>query len=403
MAAYRSARYADAIAWLTPVACADGESAAMPSRFYLGRAHYRLAVSHYTHRRYREAAEHFEESARWNPDGGDFAQYLVGCYAGIRQYDRAVHEYERLLDRDPDDTDLRIRLALAKWKQDNTIDALALINEGLRRRPGRAELHYQRGVMLAADGDLPGAEREFKTTIAYDPSHAPAMERLAQCYSVTNRYERCLHYLEKAHHLQPSNPRIGWQLSLLAATHAGSDPEVDWSVNERHLALDEVALDQLGDALIAEPDFVEAFLELPVSAVDTDVFSILAEIFERALAKHPDYADLHYHCGQVYRRLGQDRNAIVHAERAVLVNPRYVSALVLLAQLYRQIDFPDAAVERLKQAVAAGGDYPDVHYLMGRLYQTGGEMEGARRAYQRALDLNEVYAEARQALADLPV
>jgi len=403
MTAYHSARYGDAIAHLTPVACAERETVTLLSRFYLGRAHYRLAVSHYSRRRYREAAEHFKQSARWNPDGGDFAHYLAGCYAGTQRYELAVREYEHLLDRNPDDADLRIRLALAKWKQGCSLDALGIINEGLRRQPDQSELHYQLGAMLSADDDLAGAEKEFEVAVAYDPSYALALERLAQCCSVTHRYERCLHYLEKAHHLDPSNPRIGWQLSLLATTREGSDRAIRWAVDEKPAELDETTLDQLGDALVAEPDFVETFLELPQSAVDTEVFSTLAAILERALAKHPEYADLHYHCGQVYRRLGQDRDAIVHAERAVSVNPRYVNALILLAELYGRTDRPDAALQRFEQAVAAGGDYPDVYYLMGRLYQTGGDIDCARRAYQRALGLNEAYAEARQALADLPV
>ena len=403
MAAYHAARYDAAIVDLTPVAAEGGATAAMLSRFYLGRAHYRLAVSHYRRRRYREAAEHFKQSARWNPDGGDFAHYLAGCYAGTEQYEQAVKEYELLLDGRPEDTDLRIRLALAKWKQGGTLDALSVIHEGLRRQPDAAELHYQRGAMLAADDDWPGAEKAFEQAVVYEPSHALALERLAQCCSVTHRYERGLHYLEKAHHLDPANPRLGWQLSLLAGTRAGSDPEVRWAGDAKPAACDERALDSLGDALVAEPEFVEAFLELPDSAVDTEVFSTLAAILERALAKHPTYADLHYHCGQVYKRLGQDRDAIAHAERAVRVNPCYINALVLLAELYGRTDRPKAAMERLEQAIAAGGDYPDVHYLMGKLYQTGGEMERARRAYQRALALNETYAEAREALADLPV
>ena len=162
---------------------------------------------------------------------------------------------------------------------------------------------------------------------------------------------------------------------------AGRSPDFSLRVPEDVPELDEDSLERLGRIIIEDPDFIEAFLSLPESEIDPEVFSTLAATLEMTLESHPELADLHYHCGAVYRRLGRRIDAIEHTERAVVLNPRYVSALIQLAELYGQTDQWAMGVERLEQAIAAGGDYPDVHLLLGKLCQVGGRTDRARRAF----------------------
>lgn len=405
MSAYNAKRYPEAIENLTPLASSHHRATGLLGRFYLGQAHYRLAIDLFDQGLFQNAASHFQAAARANPSGVGFARFLAACYVGTGRLDLAAHEFEVLLRGDPDDAELRIRLALAQFKQGSPVEGMATLREGIRQQGTNAKLHYQLGVMLAAEDELAEAEQLFEKAIALDPSHAEAYERLGQCCSVNGRHERALHYLQRAHGLNPSNPRIALQLSLLARSmiEAGQEPAIRWGPVVSQPQLDHAAIDRLGEAITAEPDFVEAFLSLPASEVDEEVFSTLAATLEHALQKHPEFADLHYHCGAVYRRLGRNQDAIDHAERAVQINPRYVNALILLAQLYGQTDRWAAGLERLEQAVRAGGNCPDVHFLIGQLCQNGGQPDRARQAYQRALDLKQDYQAAREALDALTV
>ena len=45
---------------------------------------------------------------------------------------------------------------------------------------------------------------------------------------------------------------------------------------------------------------VSAFVD--IVGGDQEVFTVLAETLEWALEGYPEYADLHYHCSQVYQR-----------------------------------------------------------------------------------------------------
>lgn len=404
ISAYSAGRFEEAIGLLTPLAAGKRSARGLPAPFYLAEAHYRLAIQLFESRCFPEATRHFTAAARINPTGGDYGRYLAACYAQEGQYELAARELATLLERKPDDADTRIRYALACWKQGNPVEALAVLREGVRLQPMQAELHYQLGVMLAAECEFAEAQSLFERTIALDPSHAKAHERLAQCCALTSRHERALAYLQRAHQLDPSSHRTAMQLNLLAQSMmaGGREVRVAWR-RDRNRSGDARAIEQLSAAIIKEPEFVEAFLSLPETEVDAEVFATLAAVLEEALHRHPEYADLHYHCGAIYQRMGRHRQAVRHAERAVELNGNYVNALILLAGLYGQTDEWAAGVQRLEQAVRAGADYPDVHYLMGRLFQSSGELNRARAAYERALELKRDYAAAREALAALAV
>ncbi len=406
MSAFNAGRYAEAIEHLTPPADHASGARRLLSRFYLGQAHYFQGIELFRRRRFGQATEHFQAAARINPTNGGLAGFLAACHVGAGRYDLAGRELGELCRRNPDDTDVRIRLALALWKQGNPMEALATLREGLARAPEHPELNYQLGVMLAADDELAEAQRLFEKTLTFDPTHGPALERLAQCCAVQGRYERALNYLQRAHEHEPLNARIALQLNLLAQGMSRSNgaPDIAWRASRDAAARnDERSLDRLAEAITAEPDFVESFLSLPATEVDEEVFSILAATLERALARYPEYADLHYHCGEVYRRLGRGVEALIHTRQAVDLNPRYVNALILLARLYGQADQYAAGMSRLDEAIAAGADYPDVHYLMGQLCQKAGQTDRAREAYRRALALKKDYPAARAALAELAV
>jgi tetratricopeptide (TPR) repeat protein len=400
--AYVAGEFDEAIRLLTPVAAGRRNGVDLSARYYLSLAHHRLAVRLFEARCFPEATKHFQAAAKANPEGGDYARFLAACHLQTGRLEPAARQLQAVLDRRPDDAKVRIQLALVTWRQGGPTEAQAILREGLRYQPVHAELHYQLGVMLAAEDNFAEAEQLFERTIALDPTHPGAYEHLAQCCALLSRFERALSYLQRAHQLDPSNSRIALQLNLLAQSLMadGGNVKVQWCPPKASRQ-DPASIERLGEAILREPDFVEAFLSLPETAVDGEVFSTLAAVLEQALQSRPEYADLHYHCGAVYRRLGRHDDALRHAERAVELNARYVNALVLLADLYARTDRWGAGVERLEQAIRAGADYPDVHYLLGRLFQSGGQLDRARQAYQRALDLNGEYEAAKEALTAL--
>ena len=248
MSAYHAGRYERAIELLTPLASDGRDTLEMLSRFYLGQAHYRLAIRWSSEQRFAEAERHFKVAASMNTSGGGFASFLADCYIGTRQYDLAARELESMLRHEPSNVELRIKLALAHYRHGAPIEAMAVLREGLCQQPHEARLHYQLGVMLAAEEDFTEAERAFEMAVVCDASHAGAYERLAQICSVQGRHARALEYLEKAHKLEPLNARLAIQLSLIGESQikSGRRTALDWQVPANAPEPDKSALDDLG-------------------------------------------------------------------------------------------------------------------------------------------------------------
>ncbi|HOA72940.1 MAG TPA: tetratricopeptide repeat protein [Phycisphaerae bacterium] len=400
MAAYNAGRYGQAIERLGPLATEPGLTGLL-SRFYLGRAHHAAALEHFRRLRFREAAGHFEAAARWNPHGGGMERFLVACHVRTGRIDLAIDTLRSALAQHGDDVETRVRLALALWRNAQKDEAIALLQEGVQRCSQSGELYYQLGVMHAAREEYADAAACLEKAIELDSNRVDAHERLAQVYGVQGNPARALDLLQRAHAMDPANSRIAFQLSVLARMTPGARLPTLEDAGRSAGTLDQAAIDRLGEIIVEEPDFVSAFLSLPASDVDQEVFSVLAATLERALERHPEYADLHYHCGAVYRRLGRNVAAIEHAEQAVRMNPRFVNALILLGELYGQTERWADSVQRLEEAIRQGGDYPDVHYLLGRLLHRSGQPERAREAFERALALNREFEPARQALEDI--
>ncbi|MEE8384398.1 MAG: tetratricopeptide repeat protein, partial [Dehalococcoidia bacterium] len=260
-------------------------------------------------------------------------------------------------------------------------------------------------LLHAAAEEFDPAVEALSEAVARAPLDAEIRKNLGLALAAAGRARQAVEHLAIAQKLRPHDAYAALLLSLaVKADQAAETTDGPLAVDPAPAEMapaDEAAIETLGDLLTKDPDFVEAFLSLPESEVDAEIFAMLAAVLGQALEKHPDYADLHHHCARVYGRLGRIESAITEESRAVEINPRYVQALIQLGRLYVQADRSGAAIQRLQAAIESGGDYPDVHFMLGELHRGEGRAPQACRAYRRALALNSDYTSARRALEAL--
>lgn len=402
MAAFNSHDYERAMMHLERV---TGNSSLQSTlaRFYTGQAHLRLGMQRFGEARYAAAAEHFRRAAEIVPGGGGLCRYLATCYVALGKHEQAAAEIERALSVNPNDVDTRIRYALVTWKQGLTGHAERILRDGLARQPGEPELLYQLATLAASEDRIEEATDLLEQCLQSDPGHARAHVRLAQCHGARKEYEKAMQHLGRAQQLEPNDAMIAFQASLLAGRYkAKQRPDASaWKTPSLLDLNDRRAIERLAAMVREEPEFVDAFLTLPASAVDKDVFTALLSVLREAIEEQPTYADLRHRCSQILVRLQRIDEALAEAEQAVQINPQYTAAMIQLAQLYQTTNREQDAIERLRQAIEYGANYPDVHYLMGKLYQGQGLLDEARLAYSKALELNTNYDAARHALASL--
>lgn len=365
------------------------------ARFYLGQSYLQLGISALSAGQHRIAADYFLNARRINPDSAELPRYIAACHAAANRFDLAGVEMEREARTVRNDKTLPVRLAHA-FVKDGMIDrAVQTLTEAIREFPHRAEYRKQLGVIYASADRHADAIIEFAAAAQSAPLDASVRQYLGLSFAARSQFDKAVEHLAVAQKLRPQDAHVCWLLAL-AADAAQTDVSAATPLG---ISADERAIAVLGDLITREPEFIEAFLTLPDTQIDAEVFGMLASILERALQRCPDYADLHHHCSRIYERLGRTEAAIAQAQRATAINPQYVQALIQLGRLYARTRQTDAAIDRLEDAIASGGDYPDVHFLMGELYRERGETAAAAQRYERALALNGNYRKAREALA----
>lgn len=400
LADFETARYLEAINKLATIA----DERSLPgtlARFYLGQSHLQQGIVELNARQFRSAATHFSEARRINPDSAGLSRYLTACHLGQDRFDLAAAEMERTRATNAADTTLPIRLAHALVRDGQFERAVQTLTDATNDAPHRADYRFQLALLHASTGHYELAIELLNQAAEKAPLDSAIQQHLGLALAALGRTTEAVAHLAAAQRLCPGDAYLGLLLALALDSLRESSAAVS-GIQAAPVSVDscsdDPALIALGEVIMNDSDFVEAFLSLPSSQVDQEIFAMLAATLERALERRPDYADLHYHCSRVYQRLGRTDAAINQAGAAVRLNPRYTQALIQLGRLYAETDRRAEAIDRLQSALAAGGDYPDVHFLLGELYRKGGEKVQARSSYRRALELNSNYRRAREAL-----
>lgn len=353
--------------------------------------------------RYHQAEMAFKQAMDRGCVDRSLPAYLAACLLGEGKPDAAAGLFAEAVAQNETEASARIRHALTLWYSGNSEAAIQSLRDGIRQNPECAELHLQLGMLLTSQEKYEEAELRFTQAVNIDRGHTEALVSLSLCCGIRNAPDEAVLHLQRAQARRPHDARIG--LLLAQAAQAARQQgcyirlRADMPHDPDH---DDRGIEELSRVIEADPDFVDAFLALPTERADERIFVILLKTLKAALGRHPEHAELHYHCGRVLSRLGRNRDAINENERAVEIDPTFTRALIELGKLYHQTDRSADATTRLERAIAAGAEYADVYYLLGNLYRDQGQVTRARSAYRRALLINDRYEAAMEALEALP-
>ena len=352
---------------------------------------------------YDQAAAAFATAASLDASSMSLPSFLAACHVGRGRFDAAAKEFRRASENAPHRTDPWIREAIALQSIGRQDDAIAVLRRGFAVNSENAELHFQLGVLLAAQDNHEEAELRFTQAINLDKNHTEAHVTLGMCCGVRGAPDEALKHLRQAQSRRPRDARIGMLLAhaAKAARQQGHTVELCAAMPDDEPEQDALGMEELSRVIEEDADFVDAFLSIQLDDVQEGLFAVLLGTIRVALERQPEHAELHFHCGRVLDKLGRRADAIDANEKAVRLNPRFTRALIELAKLYQATDRRIDAATRLEQAVAAGAEYADVYFMLGNLYQGRGDFEQARGAYGNALRINSKFVAAQDALATL--
>jgi len=233
------------------------------------------------------------------------------------QYAIAATHFERALEIHPHYADLHFALAFALRKLRDHERAARHLKEALQINPRFAKAVLFQGILWYEMGQREDGLRRITEALTLDSGYDRA------------RFEQAL-----------AHDRAGRTDQAIALFETLSSNSTD----------DALYHAQIGDDLYRRGDFVAAVAE-----------------YRKALAIHPNFADIRNHLGMALAALGKEAEAIEQFQHALEINPRYLEARLNLALTLRD---------------------------MGRTAE-------ARRHFQIALDIDPENPIARSALNDL--
>jgi len=119
------------------------------------------------------------------------------------------------------------------------------------------------------------------------------------------------------------------------------------------------------------------------------------EAFEGLLGKYPREPDLHLMFAMASLRLGDTTRAETHARKVLEIAPSHVDGWTFLGWLNLEVrkDLA-AAIEAYERVVRLFPDSPTAHNNLGVAYKKRGELDKARKSFNRAIIRRKSYAEA---------
>lgn len=172
----------------------------------------------------------------------------------------------------------------------------------------------------------------------------------------------------------------------------------------------ELAQQMFEKALVINPNYTEAALNLAVTYNDLGRYEEAKRVYQAALAKGAEspgkldpfvkgkIANLHAEVAQAYIDVGMYADAKHELRKAVLLCPTFADLRLRLANLYRQTGDIDAATFELEEAVNARPRFVPAWVALGVTMLAKGDQDAAIHAWEKALEIDPEHKAAQMYL-----
>ena len=300
----------------------------------------------------------FEKAAAKGQDNAAVLKEVGDYFASTQQIKEALPFYLRVLELQPDDANVREKLATGFVLTNQRARAVETLEAIIQEHPEKyqsyellAQLHDDEARALVRANQTDPANAEFKKaaqnyeqSLLINPNHAATYLRLAELLLVPlKQSERAVSVLTEGRRRYPDAPEFAYYLAI--------------ALRESKKAKDAVIMfeEALNEAQNAEADFLKPrfYVEYGAAAQEAGLYDKAAELFHKAIAMDPanaaePYNYLGYMWAEQNSHLDEAEDAIKRALQLDPENGAYLDSMAWVE--YRQGKY-DQALENLKRAI----------------------------------------------------
>ena len=274
-----------------------------------------------------------------------------------------------------------------------------------------AEAHFRKATVLAQQGKLDDAEREYTTGLRISLQSAAAYNNLGALYFKQGQFLPAAAAFQNAQRLRPDDPEIAFNLGLALYKRGDASGAIP------HLIAGEKSVHSLDASLLLgtcyfatkqwkqsidaleryrqqAPGNAQALFMLEQAYVYIgDAKSSLAAATE-LLKTHPDSPFTHQMLGEAYDRDGDVDHAAEEFQRAIAANPSAPQLHFMLGYVYWRWKRYAEAVQPLEEEIRINPGFARSYYYVGDIAFRKGESDRARDFFEKALRLDPSLSEA---------
>lgn len=296
-----------------------------------------LGTAAYQTRRGDRGVSFLKRAVELSPEDSAAYQALGTLYLQLGEPNKAQPVFEQglpLAQSDQDHVMLAVNLAESLRLQQNSKEALIVIENALKGIPAAYELHSELGAVLVDLGRIDQSVEAYRKAVALAPNDTDSNFSLGSNLLALGQRDEAIGYLKRSLTLQPTYPKTLIVLGHLAL-EAGQLEEARryWqplydSHPEQAMARRVLALYHLrsGESAAAKNDFASA-----------------EQHYREGLAIDADYAEIEASLGVLCLTLGRPDDALKPFEAYHRLRPKDPQSSLFLGQLYAQLGrFTDA-------------------------------------------------------------
>ena len=256
---------------------------------------YRLGLILFKQRKLDDAARYIDEATAREPSAVPVWRAAALVRAARQDGIGEAKAWQKIIELEPTDGPAYRKLAALLLEHRTADGALAVVDAGVKRFPGDAEMLRLRGLALYGLGRKPEAVDSFLAAVDAAPESDVALASLETLIGdAGDRLPAVIATLERFVERKPESPLGHFLLAL-----AGGDRRKE---------------QRLRQALAADATFWPAHFELGRALREGGKAQAAAEEFEATLRQHPAHEGAHFALAALYTEAGEREKAKLHRE-----------------------------------------------------------------------------------------
>ncbi len=308
------------------------------------------------------------------PDDAEALRLRGTAYASMNKLDEAFADLNRAMQLAPEDYQAYLAAATVHMSQEDYEQAASLLEKAIENYTPEE-----------GQEDQPFAQGYLTLAAVYEEMGKKSDDPEIQKASYTKSVDTCSKLLDQ---LEEGN--------ATAATRAAA--LFRQGIGYRLLGSFGPAVKVLTDAIDINPEMGEAYFRRAICFVEMGEEGLAARDLKDAQALLFGDARPHLWEGITYARSGEYRDAIRSYNAAISFSNRYVDPYRNRAHAYFQLGDFDNAIESFNECIRLQPANPDYYFKRGLCFQNLGNMDDAVLSYINALQFNENFAPAYDAL-----